>query len=51
MMGLADTLAKLKISLDWAAPLEEAFFRYEINTPARQAAFIGQCAHLSLIHI
>ena len=47
MMGLADTLAKLKISLDWAAPLEEAFFRYEISTPARQAAFIGQCAHES----
>jgi putative chitinase len=48
MMSLANTLAKLKISIDWVEPLEEVFHRYEINTPARQAAFIGQCAHESM---
>ena len=47
-MSLANTLAKLKISVDWVEPLEEVFHRYEINTPARQAAFIGQCAHESM---
>jgi len=48
MMSLANTLAKLKISVDWVEPLEEVFQRYEINTPERQAAFIGQCAHESM---
>lgn len=48
MMSLANTLAKLKISIDWVEPLEEVFHRYEINTPSRQAAFIGQCAHESM---
>ena len=47
-MSLANTLAKLKINLDWVEPLTEVFQRYEINTPARQAAFIGQCAHESM---
>jgi len=47
MMSLANTLAKLKIDVQWVEPLEEVFHRYEINTPARQAAFIGQCAHES----
>ena len=47
MMSLANALAKLKIAIDWAEPLEEVFQRYEINTPLRQAAFIGQCAHES----
>ena len=47
-MSLANTLAKLKISVDWVEPLEEVFHRYEINTPERQAAFIGQCAHESM---
>jgi putative chitinase len=47
MMSLANTLAKLKINIDWVEPLTEVFQRYEINTPARQAAFIGQCAHES----
>lgn len=46
-MSLALTLAKLKIGIQWVEPLEETFFRYEINTPARQAAFIGQCQHES----
>jgi len=48
MMSLANTIAKLKISVDWVEPLEEVFHRYEINTPERQAAFIGQCAHESM---
>ena len=47
-MSLANTLSKLKISVDWVEPLEEVFHRYEINTPERQAAFIGQCAHESM---
>ena len=47
MMSLANALAKLKIAIDWVEPLEEVFRRYEINTPLRQAAFIGQCAHES----
>jgi len=47
MMSLANTLAKLKIDVQWVEPLEEVFHRYEINTPGRQAAFIGQCAHES----
>ena len=46
-MSIANALAKLKIAIDWAEPLEEVFQRYEINTPQRQAAFIGQCAHES----
>ena len=46
-MSLANTLAKLKIDIQWVEPLEEVFHRYEINTPERQAAFIGQCAHES----
>lgn len=45
--SLALALAKLKIDVKWLEPLEETFHRYEINTPARQAAFIGQCAHES----
>lgn len=47
MISLATTLSKLKIDIAWAEPLEEVFHRYEINTPARQAAFIGQCSHES----
>ena len=47
-MSLANTLSKLKINVDWVEPLEEVFHRYEINTPERQAAFIGQCAHESM---
>lgn len=47
VMALTDTLTKLKIDPMWAEPLAEVFHRYEINTPIRQAAFIGQCAHES----
>ena len=47
ILALTETLTKLKIDPMWAEPLAEAFHRYEINTPVRQAAFIGQCAHES----
>lgn len=47
VLALTETLAKLKIDPLWAEPLLEVFHRYEINTPTRQAAFIGQCAHES----
>jgi putative chitinase len=48
ILALTETLTKLKIDPSWAEPLAEVFHRYEINTPARQAAFIGQCAHESM---
>lgn len=31
----------------WVEVMEEVFPKYEINTPARQAAFIAQCGHES----
>jgi putative chitinase len=46
-MITADQLAKLRIAPEWAEPLNDVFNRYEINTPLRMAAFIGQCAHES----
>jgi putative chitinase len=42
-----DQLDKLGIDHKWLAPLEEVFVKYDISTPIRQAAFIGQCAHES----
>ena len=45
-MNLAQ-LKSLDIDEEWFEPLTETFFRYEINTPKRQAAFIGQCQHES----
>ena len=42
-----DQLAALGIDSKWLEPLEEAFAKYDISTPKRQAAFIGQCAHES----
>lgn len=46
-MITADQLKALSIDDDWLEPLNETFHRYEINTPLRMAAFIGQCAHES----
>lgn len=46
-MITAEQLKELKIDEQWLEPLIEAFHRYEINTPLRMAAFIGQCAHES----
>jgi putative chitinase len=40
-------LAALGIDHKWLDPLNEVFAKYDINTPKRQAAFIGQCAHES----
>jgi putative chitinase len=42
-----DQLDALGIDHKWLGPLEEVFVKYEINTPVRQACFIGQCAHES----
>jgi putative chitinase len=43
----SEQLAKLGIDPKWLKPLEDTFAKYDINTPKRQAAFIGQCAHES----
>ena len=42
-----EQLKALGIDEKWLDPLNEVFAKYEINTPIRQAAFIGQCAHES----
>jgi putative chitinase len=42
-----DQLKQLGIDSKWLQPLEDTFEKYEINTPQRQACFIGQCAHES----
>jgi putative chitinase len=42
-----EQIAALGIDAKWLEPLEETFSKYEINTPQRQACFIGQCAHES----
>jgi len=44
---LESQLLALGIDAKWLEPLEEVFAKYEINTPQRQACFIGQCAHES----
>jgi len=46
-MSLSNALVTLGIDFKWEEPLQVAFDKYEINTPKRQAAFIGQCAHES----
>jgi len=43
----AEQLEAMHIDAQWFEPLLETFNRYEINTPLRQAAFIGQCQHES----
>lgn len=35
------------IGEQWVEPLNETFEKYEINTPNRQACFLGQCMHES----
>jgi putative chitinase len=42
-----EQLQELGIDTKWLEPLEDTFAKYDINTPERQAAFIGQCAHES----
>ena len=43
----SDQLKSLGIDLKWEEALNETFQKYDINTPLRQAAFIGQCQHES----
>jgi putative chitinase len=47
MMSLSNALQTLGIDPKWEEPLQAAFDKYDINTPKRQAAFIGQCSHES----
>lgn len=42
-----EQLTALGIDPKWLDPLNKTFEKYEINTPTRQAAFIGQCGHES----
>ena len=42
-----EQLAAIGIDAKWFEPLMETFKKYNISTTARQAAFIGQCAHES----
>ena len=42
-----DQLIVLGIEDKWLDPLNSTFDKYEINTPKRQAGFIGQCQHES----
>ena len=37
-------LKELGINDKWEIPLNQVFVKYDIGTPKRQAAFIGQCA-------
>lgn len=43
----SEQLLSLGIDSKWLEPLNTTFAKYDINTPIRQAAFIGQCAHES----
>ena len=43
----SEQLVALGIDPKWEEPLAVTFLKYDINTPQRQAAFIGQCAHES----
>ena len=42
-----EQLHELGIDAKWFDPLLETFARFDINTPLRQAAFVGQCQHES----
>lgn len=42
-----EQLQALGIDAKWLDPLNKTFEKYEINTPVRQAAFIGQAQHES----
>lgn len=43
----SEKLIALVIDTKWLKVLEFTFAKYQINTPTRQAAFIGQCQHES----
>ena len=40
-------LQAIGIDVKWLEPLNDVFSKYQINTPKRQACFIGQCQHES----
>jgi putative chitinase len=42
-----EQLQALGIDSKWLQPLNDTFAKYGIDTPKRQAAFIGQCQHES----
>ena len=42
-----DQLVALGLDQKWLEPLQNTFDKYDISTPERQAAFIGQCQHES----
>jgi putative chitinase len=44
-MLTADQLKKMHIGEEWVDALNETFDRFQIDTPMRQASFIGQCGH------
>ena len=44
-MLTAEKLEKLHIGSQWLDGLNETFERFGIDTPKKQAAFIGQCGH------
>lgn len=44
-MLTAEKLEKLHIGAQWLDGLNETFERFGIDTPKKQAAFIGQCGH------
>jgi putative chitinase len=41
----SDQLKKMHIGAEWVNALNETFERFQIDTPMRQASFIGQCGH------
>jgi putative chitinase len=41
----SDQLKKMHIGAEWVDALNETFERFQIDTPMRQASFIGQCGH------
>jgi len=43
-MITAEQIQALGLFADWVDPLNETFAANDINTPARMAAFVGQCA-------
>ena len=47
MMITSEQLSKLGIDQKWLQPLNDTFAKFEINTPARMASFLGQCKHES----
>ena len=42
-----DQLDQLGIDPQWLDPINDLYFKYDISTPLRQGAFIGQCQHES----